>query len=82
MDASDELNNDNKEAVWPTDRDNNAISDEKLDAVPKQFNELDNGAYNNEDNDNNHFVKEMERLRALLEQAAEEKGKLKSKYKV
>ncbi|KAH1098171.1 hypothetical protein J1N35_015092 [Gossypium stocksii] len=81
MDASDELNNDNKEAVWPTDRDNNAISDEKPDAVPKQFDEMDNGAYNNEDNDNNHFVKEMERLRALLEQAAEEKGKLESKYK-
>ncbi|KAL1179389.1 hypothetical protein V6Z11_A03G155900 [Gossypium hirsutum] len=81
MDASDELNNDNKEAVWPTDRDNNAISDEKPDALPKQFDEMDNGAYNNEDNDNNHFVKEMERLRALLEQAAEEKGKLESKYK-
>nr|KJB31040.1 hypothetical protein B456_005G173600 [Gossypium raimondii]KJB31044.1 hypothetical protein B456_005G173600 [Gossypium raimondii]KJB31045.1 hypothetical protein B456_005G173600 [Gossypium raimondii] len=81
MDASDELNNDNKEAVWSTDRDNNAISDEKPDAVPKQFDEVDNGAYNNEDNDNNHVVKEMERLRALLEQAAEEKGKLESKYK-
>ncbi|TYI36686.1 hypothetical protein ES332_A03G157900v1 [Gossypium tomentosum] len=81
MDASDELNNDNKKAVWPTDRDNNAISDEKPDALPKQFDEMDTGAYNNEDNDNNHFVKEMERLRALLEQAAEEKGKLESKYK-
>ncbi|MFQ6629687.1 hypothetical protein Gotur_006546 [Gossypium turneri] len=81
MDASDELNNDNKEAVWSTDRDNNAISDEKPDAVPKQFDEVDNGEYNNEDNDNNHVVKEMERLHALLEQAAEEKGKLESKYK-
>ncbi|XP_039034544.1 CAP-Gly domain-containing linker protein 1-like [Hibiscus syriacus] len=81
MDASDELNNDNKEAVTPTARENDAILDEKLNGVAKQSDEIDNGEYNNEDDDNNHFVQEMERMRALLEQAVEEKEGLQTKYK-
>ncbi|XVF02637.1 hypothetical protein REPUB_Repub04eG0191900 [Reevesia pubescens] len=78
MDASDELNNDNKEAGTPTSRPNNTFLEEKSNAVARQFDETDNGVYNN---DHNHFVNEMERLRALLEQAVDEKEKLEIKYK-
>ncbi|OMO81495.1 CAAX amino terminal protease [Corchorus olitorius] len=56
-------------------------SEEIPDAVARQFNEVDNGTHNNEVVDNNQFVDEMERLRALLEQAVDEKEKLKSDYK-
>ncbi|XVE74880.1 hypothetical protein DITRI_Ditri12bG0053900 [Diplodiscus trichospermus] len=84
MDASDELNNDNKEAGMLTLRENDGVLEEKPNAVARQFDETvqtDNGAYNHEDNGNNHFVNEMEHLRALLEQAVDEKEKLEIKYK-
>ncbi|GMI75079.1 TGN-localized SYP41 interacting protein [Hibiscus trionum] len=81
VDAPDELNNDIKEAVTPTARENDAIFYENPNAVAKQSDEIENGVYYNEDNDTNHFVQEMERLRALLEQAVEEKERLESKYK-
>ncbi|XVE92257.1 hypothetical protein REPUB_Repub01dG0081100 [Reevesia pubescens] len=83
MDASDELNNDNKEAGTPTALENDYVLEEKPNAVARQFDEMvDNGPYNNEDNnDINHFVNEMERLRALLDQAVDEKEKLEIKYK-
>ena len=82
MDASDELNNENKEAGMPTARENDGVLEEKPNAVARLFDEMDNGAYNNEDNDNNPFFNEMERLRVLLEQADDEKEKLEIKYKV
>ncbi|XVF85128.1 hypothetical protein PTKIN_Ptkin17bG0093400 [Pterospermum kingtungense] len=82
MDAPDELNNDNKEAETPTARQNDGVLEEKPSAVARQFNEMDNGVYNNADNDNNnHFVNELERLRALLEQNVDEKEKLEIRYK-
>lgn len=82
MDAPDELNSDNKEAETPTSRLNDVISEEKLNAVARQLDEMDNGVYNNADNDNNHLFDELERLRALLEHAVDEKEKLEIRYKV
>ncbi|XP_022732948.1 uncharacterized protein LOC111287039 isoform X2 [Durio zibethinus] len=81
MDASDEMNNDNKETGMPARRQNDVVLGEKPNAVTGKFDEMDNGAYNNEDDDNNHFANEMERLRALLEQAVDEKEKLEIRYK-
>ncbi|XVE85221.1 hypothetical protein DITRI_Ditri17bG0074300 [Diplodiscus trichospermus] len=81
MDASDELNNDNKEVGTPTRRQNHVVLEENPNAVARHFDEMDNGAYNNEDNDNSHFDNELERLRALLEQAVDEKEKLEIRYK-
>ncbi|XWS34662.1 hypothetical protein CRYUN_Cryun21dG0056900 [Craigia yunnanensis] len=82
LDASDELNNnDNKEAGMATGLQNDVVLEEKPNVVARQFDEMDNGAYNDEDDDNNHLVKEMERLRALLEQAVDEKEKLEIRYK-
>ncbi|KAB2097373.1 hypothetical protein ES319_A01G166300v1 [Gossypium barbadense] len=53
---------------------NVAVLEGKRNAVARQFDETDN-------NDSNHFVNEMEHLRALLEQAVDEKERLEVKYK-
>ncbi|MBA0823814.1 hypothetical protein Goarm_020517 [Gossypium armourianum] len=54
---------------------NVAVLEGKRNAVARLFDETDN-------NDSNHFVNEMEHLRALLEQAVDEKERLEVKYKV
>ncbi|PPD84843.1 hypothetical protein GOBAR_DD18218 [Gossypium barbadense] len=74
VDAPDELNNDNKEGGMPAVSPNVAVSEGKRNAVARLFDETDN-------NDSNHFVNEMEHLRALLEQAVDEKERLEVKYK-
>ncbi|TYI43709.1 hypothetical protein ES332_A01G187400v1 [Gossypium tomentosum] len=74
VDAPDELNNDNKEDGMPAVSPNVAVLEGKRNAVARQFDETDN-------NDSNHFVNEMEHLRALLEQAVDEKERLEVKYK-
>ncbi|KAK8370413.1 hypothetical protein V6Z12_A01G176200 [Gossypium hirsutum] len=74
VDAPDELNNDNKEGGMPAVSPNVAVLEGKRNAVARQFDETDN-------NDSNHFVNEMEHLRALLEQAVDEKERLEVKYK-
>ncbi|EOY00771.1 Leucine-rich repeat-containing protein DDB_G0290503, putative isoform 1 [Theobroma cacao] len=80
MDASDELNNDNREAGTPTARGNEGVIEEQNPAA-RQFDDMDNIAHNSGDNDNNHFVSELERMRALLEQAVDEKEKFEIRYK-
>ncbi|MBA0550994.1 hypothetical protein Golob_021898, partial [Gossypium lobatum] len=74
VDAPDELNNDNKEGGMPAVSPNVAGLEGKRNAVARLFDGTDN-------NDSNHFVNEMEHLRALLEQAVDEKERLEVKYK-
>ncbi|KAL1120816.1 hypothetical protein V6Z11_D01G190000 [Gossypium hirsutum] len=75
VDAPDELNNDNKEGGMPAVSPNVAVSEGKRNAVARLFDETDN-------NDSNHFVNEMEHLRALLEQAVDEKERLEEEMEV
>ncbi|MFQ6622690.1 hypothetical protein Gotur_001709 [Gossypium turneri] len=75
VDAPDELNNDNKEGGMPAVSPNVAVLEGKRNAVARLFDETDN-------NDSNHFVNEMEHLRALLEQAVDEKERLEEEMEV
>ncbi|XP_052489813.1 trans-Golgi network-localized SYP41-interacting protein 1 isoform X2 [Gossypium raimondii] len=75
VDAPDELNNDNKEGGMPAVSPNVAVLEGKRNAVARLFDETDN-------NDSNHFVNEMEHLRALLEQAVDEKERLEEEMGV
>ncbi|MBA0642564.1 hypothetical protein Goklo_026926 [Gossypium klotzschianum] len=75
VDAPDELNNDNKEGGMPAVSPNVAVLEGKRNAVARLFDETDN-------NDSNHFVNEMENLRALLEQAVDEKERLEEEMEV
>ncbi|KAK8699426.1 hypothetical protein V6N13_115514 [Hibiscus sabdariffa] len=79
VDAPDELN-DHKEGGTPTPITEIASPDvahleENQKAVAEQFDEMQN-------DDSNHFVNEIERLQASLEQAVDEKEKLEEEVEV